>query len=198
MKLYYSPGACSLSPLIALHEAGIKVELIKVDLRSKAMANGGNYLDINPNGFVPALQLDSGEILTEGPAIVQYIADLAPNSHIAPPNGTLDRVHLQEALNFVSSEVHKGFSPLFHPALPAEWKAIVLDKLSQRFDYLAKRLEKSEWLVGKQFTVADGYLFTVLGWTVPCGIDLSRWPALVAYRARIAERPKVKEAIAAQ
>ena len=189
MKLYYSPGTCSLSPLIALHEAGIAVELVKVDLKTRTTASGDDYLAINPKGYVPALQLNNGEVLTEGPAILQYVADLAPASNLAPANGTLARVRLQETLNFISSEIHKGFSPLFNPAAPAEWKTLVRENLGKRFDYLSRRLEKSPYLQGQRFSIADGYLFTVLGWCQWVEIDLARWPVLTAYCANIAERP---------
>ena len=197
MKLYYSPGTCSLSPLIALHEAGIAVELVKVDLKTRTTASGDDYLAINPKGYVPALQLNNGEVLTEGPAILQYIADLVPASNLAPANGTLARVRLQETLNFISSEIHKGFSPLFNPAAPAEWKTLVRENLGKRFDYLSRRLEKSPYLQGQQFSVADGYLFTVLGWCKWVEIDLAKWPVLTAYCANVAERPKVQAALAA-
>ncbi len=197
MKLYYSPGTCSLSPLIALHEAGIAVELVKVDLKTRTTASGDDYLAINPKGYVPALQLNNGEVLTEGPAILQYVADLAPASNLAPANGTLARVRLQETLNFIGSEIHKGFSPLFNPAAPAEWKTLVRENLGKRFDYLSRRLEKSPYLQGQQFSIADGYLFTVLGWCQWVEIDLARWPVLTAYCANIAERPKVQAALAA-
>ncbi|RTK98045.1 MAG: glutathione transferase GstA [Neisseriaceae bacterium] len=198
MKLYYSPGTCSLSPQIALSEAGIGVELIKVDLKAKTTASGADYLAINPKGYVPALQLDSGEVLTEGPALLQYIADLAPASNLAPANGTLARTRLQETLNFISTEIHKGFSPLFNPAAPAEWKTVVRDNLGKRFDYLSTWLDKQPYLQGETFTVADGYLFTVLGWCRWVDIDLGKWPVLTAYCARVAERPKVQAALAAQ
>ena len=198
MKLYFAPGTCSLSPQIALSEAGIAVELVKVDLKTKKTAGGGDYLAINPKGYVPALQLDNGEVITEGPAIVQYVADLAPASQLAPANGTLERTRLQETLNFLTSEIHKGFSPLFHPQAPAEWKAIVRTNLGARFDLLSQRLAKQPYLQGETFTVADGYLFTVLGWCQWVDIDLSKWPVLTAFCARVAERPKVKAALDAQ
>jgi len=147
---------------------------------------------------VPALQLDNSEVLTEGPALLQYIADLAPASNLAPANGTLDRTRLQETLNFISTEIHKGFSPLFNPAAPAEWKTVVRDNLGKRFDYLSTWLDKQPYLQGETFTVADGYLFTVLGWCRWVDIDLGKWPVLTAYCARVAERPKVQAALAAQ
>lgn len=192
MKLYYSPGTCSLSPQIALSEAGIPVELVKVDLKTKKTAGGGDYLAINPKGYVPTLMMDNGEVITEGPAIVQYIADLAPASGLAPANGTLARTRLQEMLNFITSELHKGFSPLFNDKAPAEWKAIVRTNLGTRFDYLSQVLQNQPYLLGEQFTVADGYLFTVLGWCQWVDINLSKWPVLTDFCTRVAERPKVK------
>ena len=198
LKLFLKPGACSLSPHIALEEAGLPYDTESVDLAKKVTASGGNYFDINPKGYVPALQLDNGEVLTEGPAIVQYVADLAPASNLAPANGTLARTRLQETLNFISTEIHKGFSPLFNPAAPAEWKAVVRDNLGKRFDFLSAWLEKQPYLQGETFTVADAYLFTVLGWCRWVEIDLGKWPVLTAYCANIAERPKVQAALAAQ
>lgn len=198
MKLYFSPGTCSMSPQIALSEAGIPVELVKVDLKTKKTAGGGDYLAINPKGYVPALLMDNGEVITEGPAIVQYIADLAPASHLAPANGTLARIRLQEMLNFITSELHKGFSPLFNPQAPAEWKAVVRTTLGTRFDYLSQCLANQPYLLGDTFTVADGYLFTVLGWCQWVDINLAKWPVLTAFCARVAERPKVKAVLELQ
>lgn len=198
MKLYYSPGTCSLSPMIVLNEAGLAFEAVKVDLKAKTTADGSDYLAINPKGYVPALQLDDGSVLTEGPAIVQYLADRAPAAKLAPANGSFERVRLQETLNFVSTEIHKGFSPLFNPLAPAEWKAVVRDNLGKRFDLLSRWLEKQPHLQGESFSVADAYLFTVLGWCRWVDIDLGKWPVLVEYCARIAERPAVKAALAQQ
>jgi glutathione S-transferase len=197
MKLYYAPGACSLSPHIVSREAGIPVELQKVSTKDKTMEGGGDYWQVNGKGYVPALKLEDGEILTEGPAIVQYLADRKPESGLAPKNGTLERYRLQEWLNFLTAEIHKSFSPLFRPTTPDEYKTISKENLAKRFDWLEKQLAGKDYLMGKTFTVADAYLFVLLGWTKPIGIDLSRWPNLAAYHARVAGRPKVKEAMLA-
>lgn len=194
MKLYYSPGACSLSPHIVLCEAGLPHELIKVDLKTKKTEHRDDFNAINPKGYVPTLLLDDGEILTEGPAIVQYLADLAPAKALAPAAGTIARVRLQEWLNFISTEVHKGFSPLFRNA-PAEWQGVVRAALAGRFTHLATVVEKQPYLTGNDFCVADAYLFTVLNWSKWVKIDLSPWPALVAYQARVAARPGVQQAL---
>ncbi len=198
MKLYFSPGACSLSPHIALREAGLPVELVKVDLRAKTLSDGSDFRAVNPKGYVPAIQLPDGSLLTEGPAIVQYIADQAPQSGLAPAAGTLERYRLQETLNYISTELHKSFSPLFNPNAPEEWKAQVKTMLAARFDLLSARLDGQSYLFGEQFTVADGYLFTVLNWTRMVGIDLSVWPVLTAFQKRVASRPAVQEALAAE
>lgn len=198
MKLYYGPGACSLSPHIVLREAGLPFTAIKVDLRSKAMDGGGDFRSINPKGYVPALQLDDGTVLTEGPAIVQYIADQAPAAQLAPANGTLARYQLQEWLNFITSELHKQFSPLFDATMPEEVKAKQRDKLGQRFDWISTQLEGKDYLTGAQFTVADAYLFTVLRWSQWTGIDIAKWPVLQQYQARVEARPKVREALVAE
>jgi glutathione S-transferase len=198
MKLFFLPGACSLSPHIALREAGVAFDLVRVKRADKRTTEDEDLFAINPLGMVPALRLDSGEVLTEGPAIVQYIADQFPAAKLAPANGTLARYRLQETMNFLSTEVHKGFSPLFNPKTPDEYKVLAKEMLATRFDLLEARLAKSEWLIGDGFTVADGYLFTMLGWAPHVGIDLARWPHLVAYRARIAERPAVIAALTAE
>ena len=198
MKLYYAPGACSLSPHIVSREAGIPVELQKVSTKDKTMDGGGDYWQVNGKGYVPALKLDDGEILTEGPAIVQYLADKKPESGLAPKNGTTERYRLQEWLNFLTAEIHKSFSPLFRPTTPEEYKTISKENLGKRFDWLDKQLAGKDYLMGKTFTVADAYLFVLLGWTKPTGIDLARWPNLAAYHARVAARPKVKEAMVAE
>ncbi|HKE46219.1 MAG TPA: glutathione transferase GstA [Steroidobacteraceae bacterium] len=194
MKLYYAKGTCALSPHIALLEAGLKFELEKVDIRAKKLADGGDYLQVNPKGYVPALKTDDGKILTEGPAIVQYIADRKPDSGLAPACGTFERSQLQEWLNFIGTEIHKNFSPQFNPSLSQDVKDYARGNLTKRFDYLNKLLEGRRFLLGERFTVADGYLYTVLSWAKPLGIDLSRWPALAAYHAGIGARPKVQEA----
>jgi glutathione S-transferase len=198
MKLYYSPGACSLSPHIVAREAGLPIELQKVSTKDKTMEGGGDYWQVNGKGYVPALQLDDGSLLTEGPAIVQYLADRKPESNLAPKSGTIERYRVQEWLNFITAEIHKGFSPLFRPNTPEEYKTISKENLAKRFDWLDKQLAGKDYLTGKTFTVADAYLFVVAGWTKPTGIDLSRWPNLAAFHARVAARPKVKEAMLAE
>jgi glutathione S-transferase len=198
MLLYYTPGACSLSPHIALREAGLPFELKKVDIRTKQIEGGGDFMQINSKGYVPALKLDSGEILTEGPVVTQYIADLRPESGLAPKAGTLERYRLAEWLNFISTEIHKSFSPLFNPNAAPEWKTGVTGNLVRRFDWLEPRLQGTSYLTGERFTVADCYLFATLGWSGHVGIELARWPALSAYVQRVAARPKVKEALRAE
>jgi glutathione S-transferase len=197
-KLYFSPGACSLSPHIALREAGLSFEMEQVDLAKKTTKSGGDFLKVNAKGQVPTLVLDSGETLTEGPAIVQYIADQAPKAGLAPANGTHARYHLQEWLNFVTSELHKGFSPLFGATTPDAYKQIVKDRLATRFDILEKHLAGNKYLLGDQFSVADGYAFTILGWGKYHNIDYAKWPNMQAYIDRIAARPKVQEALKAE
>ncbi len=195
MKLYYGPGACSLSPHIALKEAGIDATLAKVDTKTHKVEDGTDFYTINPKGYVPVLELDDGERLTEGPAIVQYIADLNPASALAPAAGTIERYRLMEWLNFITTELHKQFGPMFQATTPAEYKGFLKEKIGKRFDWLATELTGRDYLMGKQFTVADAYLFTILNWTGRVGIDLDRWPVLAAYRARVAARPKVREAM---
>ena len=198
MKLYFSPGACSLSPRIALLEAGLPFTTQKVDTKTKQLDGGGDFWAINSKGYVPTLELDNGQVLTEGPAIVQYIADQNPESGLAPKAGTMERYRLQEWLNFITSEIHKGFSPLFDPALTPEVKQIFKDKLGKRFDWLATQLTGKQYLMGETFTVADGYLFTVLNWCQWVGIDLATWPVLADYQARVSARPKVQDAMKAE
>ena len=198
MNLYYSPGACSLSPHIVMREAGIPVELVRVDLQSKKTEAGADFRGLNGKGYVPTLELPDGQRLTEGPAIVQYLADQAPAKGLAPANGTFERVRLQEWLNFISSELHKQFSPLFDPAAEEGLKARQTQRLGTRFDWLSQQLGTREYLMGSQFTVADAYLFTVLGWCRRLGIDLAKWPVLAAYTARVGQRPAVREALKAE
>jgi glutathione S-transferase len=198
MKLYYSPAACSLSPHIVAREAGVAVELVKVDLKTHTLADGTDYTTINPKGSVPLLELDDGDRLSEGPAIVQYLADRNPASGLAPAAGTMPRYRLQEWLNFVTSELHKQYSPLFGASVPAEYKEAVRVRLAHRFDWLSTKLAAQDYLTGAQFTVADAYLFTVLSWNKWVGIDTARWPVLEAYVARVAARPKVQEAMQAE
>jgi len=195
MKLYYAPGACSLSPHIALLEAGLPYDLVKVDLRAKKLENGDDYLKINPKGQVPALALDSGELVTEGPVIVQMIADKAAGKHLAPARDSAERYKLQEWLNFITAELHKNFSPLFSPVLSDDTKAFFKDRLMAKFKYIDSQLTGRDYLLGKQFTVADGYLFTMLSWADRLKLDLSGLPNLMAYKARIGARPKVQEAL---
>jgi glutathione S-transferase len=195
MKLYYSPGACSLSPHIALSESGLPFELVKVDLRAKKLENGDDYTQINPKGSVPALGLDDGGVLTEGPAIVQLIADKVGGGKLAPEQGTSERYRLQEWLNYVSTDLHKNFGPLFAPTLNDEAKTFFKDRIAKHLGYIDKQLAGKDYLMGSQFTVADGYLFVILTWADRMKIDLSGWPNLVAYKARVAARPKVQEAM---
>jgi glutathione S-transferase len=171
---------------------------VKVDTKTKKFDGGGDFLGVNGKGYVPVLELDDGTRLTEGPAIVQYLADRKPESGLAPKAGTMERVRLQEWLNFITSEIHKGFSPLFSPETPEDYKPVASKRLAGRFDWLSKQLEGREYLVGNRFTVADGYLFTVLGWTNYVGMKLEDWPVLKAYRERIATRPAVREALKAE
>lgn len=198
MKLYFSPGVCSLSPHIVLLEAGLPFEKIKVDNKTKTMNGAGDYREVNPLGYVPLLELDDGTRITEGPAIVQYLADRVPDKKLAPPNGTLERTRLQSWLNLISTEIHKGFSPLFNPAMPEEAKAIFRDRLTQRLGYIDKHLAGNDYLMGKDFTVADAYLFVVTNWAKGAHIDLTPLPNLLAYRKRIRARPAVETAMKAE
>jgi glutathione S-transferase len=195
MKLYYSKGACSLSPHIVLIEAGLPYTLEKVDMGSKKTDQGVDYLTVNSKGAVPALQLDDGKVLTEGPAVVQYLADLKPESGLAPRAGTFERYQLMEILNYLTSEVHKSFSPLFNPASSADMKTNAKATLDKKFAWLTAFLGTKTYLLGSTFTVADAYLFTLLSWTSHVGIDLGKWPVLGAYHSRIAQRPKVQQAL---
>jgi glutathione S-transferase len=195
MKLYYSPGACSLSPHIALLEAGLPYDLVKVDVRAKKLENGDDYLKVNPKGQVPALSLDNGEIMTEGPVIVQMIADQAAGKNLAPAIGSPERYRLQEWLNFVTTELHKNFSPLFNPAIPDEVKAFFKDRIMGKFKYADDKLAGQDYLMGKQFTVADGYLYTMLRWAEGNKMDLSSLKNLMAFKDRVGARPKVQEAL---
>lgn len=194
MKLYYSPAACSLSPHIALAESGLQYSLEKVDLRSHQAQHEGDFYAINPKGYVPALLTDEGVLLTEGPAIVQYIADLAPAAKLAPANGTMARYQLQSWLNFISTELHKQFSPLFKPDSSEELKAAQRAVIGKRLDYVVEQLEGRDFLMG-EFSVADGYLFTVLNWGQWVGIDIAQWPTLAAFMARIQARTGVQKAL---
>ena len=198
MKLYYSPGACSLSPHIALQEAGLAYTPVLASAKSHKLQDGTDYYTINALGYVPVLELDNGERLREGPAIVQYIADQVPDKQLAPANGTLARYRLQEWLNFIGTELHKGFSPLFNPATPEEYKPMVRERLLQRLQWVDGQLAGKQYLMGDQFTVADGYLFTVTNWTQPTKLDISGLAHLAAYRERVGDRPAVQAAMKAE
>jgi glutathione S-transferase len=198
MKLYFAPGACSLSPHIVLREAGLNFELEQVDLRTKKTKSGADFLKVNPKGQVPVLVTDDGKMLTEGPAVVQYIADQKPEAKLAPPCGSFDRSRLQEWLNFITSELHKSFSPLFAPNTPEEYKTIIKENLAKRFAGLDAHLAENQYLMGSRFSVADAYAFVVVGWAKPMKIDLAKWRNLTAYLDRIAARPKVQEAMKAE
>ena len=198
MKLYYSPGACSLSPHIALHEAGLSFIAVKAPTKTHQLDDGTDYYTINPLGYVPLLELDDGTRLREGPAIVQYIADQAPHKNLAPANGTFPRYQLQEWLTFIGTEMHKGFSPLFNPAMPEEAKTMAKDRLATRLKWLDAELAGKQYLMGDTFSVADGYLFTVTNWAKPVGLDISPYTHLLAYRERVSARPAVQAAMKAE
>ena len=198
MKLYYAPQACSLAPHIVLRELDLPFELIRVDNHTKRTANGADFLAINPKGYVAALQLDNGDVVTEGPAILQYLADLRPEANLAPVNGTFERVRLQESLNFVSTEIHGGLGWLFNAQFPEEVKALIKEKLFKRFAVLCQTLERQDYLLAGGFSVADAYLFTVLRWAPLFAIDLDEWPALVRFQARVDLRPAVQAALAVE
>lgn len=198
LKLYFSPGACSLSPHIALREAGLEFTLEQTDLRSKQTKSGGDIRKDNPKGMVPVLVLDNGEVLTEGPAIVQWIADQKPGSGLAPAAGTMPRYHLMEWLNFITSELHKSYSPLFSPTVPEEYKQTVREGLAKKYTFVNEKLAGKSYLMGEQFTVADGYLFTVTNWARIVKFDLTPYPNIQAFMERVRARPKVQEAMKAE
>ena len=198
MKLYYSPGACSLAPHIALREAGLPFEAVLASTKTKRLPDGSDYLAVNPKGQVPLLELDNGERLSEGPVIQQYIADLVPASGLLPPAGSWARYRVLEWLNFITSELHKGFTPLFNPAVPADTKALFAQRLKERLAWVDSQLDGRDHLTGDTFTIADGYLFVVSNWTQPTGIDLAGLDRLQAFRARVAARPAVQAALQAE
>jgi glutathione S-transferase len=198
MKLYYAPGACSLAPHIVAREAGLRLDLERVDLARGKIEGGATFADINPKGYVPALSLDNGEVLTEVSALVQYLADQAPQAGLAPAAGTIERYRLLEWLGFISTEIHKGFGPLWKPETPEATKAAAKANLAKRFAYLDQRLGRGPYLMGERFTVADAYLFTVTNWTNFHGIDLTPYPNLKAYMERVGARPQVRQALAAE
>lgn len=195
MKLYFSPGACSLSPHIVLLEAGLAFTAERVDLGKKLTASGADFRSINPNGYVPALELDNGTVLTEGPAIVQYLADTAPQAGLLSPVGSVERYQALGWLNYISTELHKNFSPLFKPDSTDDIRERARKMLALRLDHVARHLEGREFLAGSQFGVADAYLFTVLGWADLVKFSLADWPQLQAFRARVAARPAVQQAM---
>ena len=197
MKLYYLPGACSLSPHIVAREAGIPLEFEEVD-RQKKTKSGKDFWSITAKGLVPVLEFDDGQRLTEGPAIVQYFADQKPASGLAPPAGTMERYRLQEWLNFVASELHKTYGPLFRPTTPDEFKRLSRENINKRLEWIDKELSGKQYLMGDKFTVADAYLFVVLRWSPRVEIDLSKFPNIKAYMERVAARPKVQEALNAE
>lgn len=197
MKLYFSPGACSLAPHIVLRELGLPFEAVKVDTRAGKTESGADYRQINPKGYVPTLELDDGQRLTEAAVLLQYLADRAPAAGLAPAHGTMERYKLMEWLNFIATEIHKGFGPLWKPDSTDDEKQRVRARLAARLDWLARQLEGREYLTGR-FSIADAYLFTVLNWGQWTGVDLANWPALKAYVGRVAARPKVVEAMRAE
>ena len=196
-KLYFSPGACSLAPHLVLREANIPFELVRVDLRAKTYA-GGDYWKINPKGGVPALDLGNGEVLTENAVILQYLADQKPATKLIPQAGSLPRYRCQEWLNFIATELHKGFGPLWKPDTPADFKPIVLANLSQRFDLLNHHLKENNFLMASNYTIADAYLFTITRWSEPLKISLTPWPALEKFMERIKARSATMEAFQAE
>jgi len=195
MKLYYSPGACSLSPHIALHEAGLPFELVLASTKTHKLGDGTDYYTINPKGYVPLLEFDDGTRLSEGPAIVQWIADQVPERHLAPPAGTIERYRLMEWLNFISTEVHKQFGVIFNPAMPEEAKTVVRTRLNSRFSYIDRELAGKDFVMGSAFTVADCYLFVMAFWTRRLNIEVSEFTNFTAYAARVEARPSVQAAM---
>jgi glutathione S-transferase len=195
MKLYYSPGACSQAAHIVLHETGFSHDSARVDLRAKTVEDGADYLRINPKGAVPALQLENGEVLTENAVILQYLGDRSGSSDLFPPLGDFRRYRVLEWLNFVATELHKGFGPLWNPAAASEWKQATRHLLAKKFDYVEQQLGDQDFLTGSRFTIADAYLFVMLGWTAIHGIDLARWPGLAEFRRRVGQRPSVRQVL---
>jgi glutathione S-transferase len=197
MKLYYAPAACSLAPHIALSEAGVPHELVRVDLRTHKLPDGSDYYAINPKGYVPVLELDDGSRLTEAAVVLQYIADRKPGT-LAPAFGSLERYRLMEWLNFIATELHKGYGPLWHADTPEAYRATVIANLGKRYDYLEPILARQSYLTGETFTIADAYLFTIASWSKNLKVDLSKWSALNRYLERVAARPKVQDALRAE
>jgi glutathione S-transferase len=195
MKLYYAPGACSLSPHITAREAGVEIELEKVDLAARKTESGEDFNEINPKGYVPALRLDNGEILTEGPVIVQYIADQVPDKQLIPQKGTMERYRTEEWLLFITSELHKPLGSFFRKDLPDSERELVMKKIARRFEYIDFALKGKQFLMGDTFTVSDGYLFTMLTWTKLVGIELTDYPEIATYINRVGARPAVQTAL---
>ncbi len=198
MKLYFAPFACSLASHIALREAGLEFQIAKTDLRTKTTADGEDFTTINPKGYVPALKLEDGQVITEGAAVLQYIADLAPASGLAPANGTMDRVRLQEWLGFIATEVHKSYSPLFNPNITPEAREAALSRLSTRYAWIDTQLAGKTFLMGDTFTVADAYLFVVSNWGGRMGLDLQQWPNVAVWFGNVGKRDAVGAAIQAE
>ena len=195
MKLYYIPSACSLSPHIIANELGLSIELVKVDVRTKRTEHGEDFLAINPKGYVPALQLDDGSVLTEGPAIVQYLADLKPDAQLAAANGSMARYRVQEMLGFINSDLHKSYMPLFNPASSDDVRTERMAYLHERYGLIEAALGRTPFLLGERFTITDAYLFVVTQWSKFVKLDLSQFPNLLAFQARIAARPAVQAAM---
>jgi glutathione S-transferase len=198
LKLFYKAGACSLASHIALQESGLPFEIEAVDLKTKLTASGADFTALNAKGYVPALLLDNGDVLTEGPAIMQYIADQAPARHLAPLNDGMARYRLQSWLTFIGTELHKNFTPFFNPAASSDWKAAAMANLERRLAYVAKEVDDKQFLLGNEFSIGDAYLFTVLGWAKHIDLDLNKWPALVAYQSRVGARAGVQAALKAE
>ena len=198
MKLYFTPGACSLAPHIALREAGLSFDLEQVDLAKKTTKGGEDFNKVNPKSYVPALELDDGQVLTEVAAVVQYVADQKPDTGLAPRPGTLDRYRLQEWLTFIGSELHKGFGPLFRPTTPEAYKTIIKENGARRLAFVDQQLEGKDYLMGSGFTVADAYCFTIVSWTKFFDVSLDGWPSLKAYMDRVGTRPQVQAALQAE
>ncbi|MED5620997.1 glutathione transferase GstA [Ideonella sp. BN130291] len=198
MKLYYSPGACSLSPHILLHEAEMPFEAHLASTKTHKLADGSDYYQINPKGYVPTLEFDDGQRLTEGPAIVQWIADQVPHKRLAPPAGTLERYRLMEWLNYITAELHKGFGVLFNPAMPEEAKALMRLKLADRFRFVDQALASRPYLLGQDFGAADAYLYVVTRWAAPMQVDLAGFEHMARFMERVAARPAVQRALQAE
>lgn len=194
MKLYYSPGACSMAPHILLNEAGLTYEAVAVDLKKKTYSSG-DYRQINPKGYVPALQAENGEVLTENSVILQYIADLVPDARLIPKAGSFERYRLLEWENFIATEIHKGFAPLWNDKTPDAYKTMLRENLGNRLDYVAKHLHDHPYLMGQQYTLVDAYLFTVLSWSPILKFDLSRWPAIGSFMERVSKRPATQQTL---